>query len=277
MRKPLFLASAACASLLLACDASVDDLVSRGDELLFEAQYDAAARQYEAAVLEAGEVEDGEVAELRSIALTKLGEVRHLYLQDVQGALRAYRAVVDRAPGSEHAFHARVSIVRLLHDRLQDATGASRELAALIEAFPTRREVPALRMELANVAFRAGRMKLAVQQADRVLGAKDDTLAKDAALLLATIHRIEGRTEAALALYEGVLLRELDPETATRTRLDAAHCLEILSRLDEAMAMYESAKQTGIDRDLIAARMTRVRARLDSTRPTRASDTSIRP
>lgn len=252
------------APLASACTETASDLVARGDELSFSQQYAAAAKSYEAAVLESEGIEP-EAVTVRATALKKLGEVRHLFLADVQGALRAYRAVVEAAPGTELAFDARKAMVQLLRDRLNDPAAAAGELSALLEAFPDHQENALLRLEYARLAFRAGKMRSAIQHSQKLLEIPDKAIRQEAALLLASIHRLEGRRGDALALYEGLLAGNLDAKTEAQIRLEAGHCLEALGRFQEAIAAYEGA--TGaIDRDIVAARVTRVKARLEGNR-----------
>src|SRR5437016_657422 len=103
----------------------------RGDDLVYAQRYSEAVREYESALTTWSDHPDDSSVPLRIKTLQKLGEVRQHYLDDPQGALRAYRSAADLAPGTEDAFEVRLRAARLLRDRLTDASAAAVELANL--------------------------------------------------------------------------------------------------------------------------------------------------
>lgn len=249
---------------MVGCSESPSDLLHAGDELLFSQKYLDAAKRYEAVVLETRDDRAPEAVALRGVALKKLAEVRHHFLHDIEGALRTYRAAAELVPGTKDAFDARLAVVQILRDRLGDPATAATELAGLIDAFPDDAAIPGLRLEHARLAFRVGKYPLALSQAQRLVSVDDRTLRIEAGLLIGSIHRLEGRYEQALERYRTLLDDQLDAETRGRTRFELARCLEELGRLDEALEAYALAEADQVDRDLIAARVSRVKSRIES-------------
>jgi tetratricopeptide (TPR) repeat protein len=255
-----------------ACADSAFDSATRGDDLLFQRRYAQAARQYENALIELNDRRDVEGLELRRATLEKLGEVRHLYLNDPQAALRAYRAASEVAPGSESSFQARLRLVHLLRDRLGDPAAAASELAAVIDSFPERDGIEKLRLEEAQLSFRAGHYRQALESADAVWKAGTHALRIEAAMLMASIHEVEGRTEAALRIYQDMLEMPLRGEVASNIRFELGHCHEAMGDLPGALAHYTLARRDAPDLRLIDARMEHIRARIEaSAHPRRAS------
>jgi tetratricopeptide (TPR) repeat protein len=247
-----------------ACADSAQDIKRRADDLLFTRKYVEAARVYENALIETSERRDAEAIELRGAVLAKLGELRHLYLNDPQGALRAYRAAADLSPGTSAAFDSRLAVIALLRDRLNDPAAAANELAALIASFPERDGEGKLRMEHAQLAFRAGRYHEALTSAQQVGKGNDVALKIEAATLIASIHEVEGRTQEALKTYEGMLEMPLGDPLASNIRFEIAHCHEALGDLEGALQHYELAKEGSMNAALIDQRMQHVQARMNA-------------
>jgi len=257
----------ACFALLLGafagCQTTSEDRLHEGDELLFRRDYDGAAKIYEAVVVEsAPDSSDADADGLRIRALMGLAHVRHHFLDDAEGALRAYRAVMESAPGTTLAFDARRDTVRLLRDRMGDVEGAVTELASMIEAYPDRPETPVMRLELASLAFRAGQYSVAEAQARALIDRPaDSAVRREAKLLLGSVQALGGRSEEALVAFRALLAEPLDAPTQARVRFEIAMCLETLGRLDEAVAAYEQARAGAHDPDVISARADRARAK----------------
>ncbi|MFO0724610.1 MAG: tetratricopeptide repeat protein [Myxococcota bacterium] len=240
---------------------------------MFHAEYKVAAAKYEAVLVEVGD-KDPELLPVRLRALKALADLRHHYLSDREGALRAYRAVADLSPGTPAAFEARVAAARLLRDGMGEVETAIAELSAVLEAFPNRPEVPALSIELISLEFRAGHYEDARALAERV--ASDAKVGVEAQMILGSIHALSGRPDQALAVFRRLLAGALDPTTAARVRFEVGHILETQGRFEEAIAAYEEA-QDKMDPDVIEARVSRVKARLANVKGGRGTNTSIRP
>jgi tetratricopeptide (TPR) repeat protein len=251
--------------LLCACADPAADSVRRGDQLLFEGHYSEAAHAYELALTALAEDGDGASLGLHGETLAKLGEVRQYYLNDAQGALRAYRAVAELNVEPEEAFRARLSAARLLRDRVGDLTAAESELVRLLDRFPDRPHIGQLRLELAQLAFRIRDYAQARVQAQRVFDSKEASLMAEAGLLLASIHQEDGDMRGALALYGALLKSPLDEVMASRVRFEAAHCTEALGNLEGALRLYEAARAGSFNPDLVEAKLARVQERLDLT------------
>jgi tetratricopeptide (TPR) repeat protein len=239
-------------------------MARRGDDLLFARKYAEAARQSENALLELNERHDAGGLELRRQTLEKLGEVRHLYLNDAQGALRAYHAAAELSPGTDSAFESRLRVVTILRDRVGDASAAATELGSLIDAYPSRDGVDRLRLEHAQLSFRAGRYQQALESAMRVMKS-GKALEIEAASLVASIHEVEGRTQDALRTYQGMLEMRLPEEMASNIRFEVGHCHEALGDLRSAIEEYQAAQRGSPNPALIEARLARVQARLDAS------------
>lgn len=273
LRRALFLALPL--GLMFGCETSSDDLLKAADELVFRGEYKDASAKYEAVLVEVGD-KDPEQAPVRIRALTALADLRHHYLSDRDGALRAYRAVADLSPGTDAAFDARLAAARLLRDGLADVDNAIAELAAVVDAFPSRPEIPALRIELASLAVRAGHYDDARLHAERAAG--DAKVGVDAQVILASLHALGGRPDQALTIFRRLLAGPLEPATAARVRFEVGHLLETQGRFEEAIAAYEEAQGERMDPGVIEARVSRVKARLANAKVgARRAGTSIRP
>ena len=70
-------------------------------------RYEEAARQFELVLHECGDKSDADTTALRIDTLYKLGELRHFYLNDQDGALRTYRRITEISPAGKLAFETR--------------------------------------------------------------------------------------------------------------------------------------------------------------------------
>lgn len=268
-------------------------MLEEADALYYQRHYEAAARTYERLVAETGKT-DPRAREIHVASFERLAHLRHHFLGDVDGALRAYRALVELGPEPAVALHARLAIARLLRDRqgeLPAALDALREVEATLAqqapplADPAFRLDP-LRMEIARLAFRLERLDVATAALEAVLSSTAEvpaTVRREALLLASTVHAQDGRPELALEGFFALQAQGLDRETDARVRFEIARCLERLGRFEEALVAYDAALGDAIDAEVIEARATRVRARLTAQRGAVlqgqriAGATSIRP
>lgn len=245
------------------CTDRAASLAARGDVLLFERRYEDAARQFEIVLHECAERQDPEAVTLRRSTLRKLGEIRQYYLNDPQGALQAYRGVAELSAGMPEGFEARLRAVRLLKNRIRDPGRAAEELSALIEAYPTRPELDALRLELGQLSFRARHYKDALAQARGALTSESPRIKLDAAMLVASVHEVQGHVGEALKTYLLIFEMPLEPADSARVRFEVAHCYELLGQLPKALELYQRVLAEGSDAELVNARIARVEKRME--------------
>lgn len=244
------------------CARTTEDRLHAADELVFKRDYQAAAKLYEAVVVESSDT-DPDAAAVRSRALFALARVRRHYLADPEGALRAYRTLAEQDGGSELAFEARRDMVGLLRDRMGDLERASAELTSLVEAYTHRPEIPTLRLELARLAMQVGRYVAVRAQAEKILeGPADAATRREARLLLGSAHVLAEEPSEALEVFGALAREDVDAPTQERVRFEIARCLEMMGRLDEALAAYDEAAEVAKDPSVIELRSARVRAKL---------------
>lgn len=257
---------------LTACSRSSEDHLHAADELVFQRDYAAAARMYEAVVVEADA--DPEAGHIKARALFALARVRRHYLADPEGALRAYRALAEQAGTTELAFEARRDMVGLLRDRLGDLERAFTELTALVDTYRHRPEIPSLRLELARLAMQVGRYVAVRAQAEQILaGPADHATKREAQLLLGSAHVLAEEPDAALEVFGALAREDVDAPTRERVRFEIARCLEMMGRNEEALVAYDEALVGSRDPEVIRLRAARVRARMLAAK---AGGTSVR-
>ncbi len=258
-----------------ACSDPARDLATRGDEAVFAHEYQSAADDYEGALAECGDRKDEGTIRFKRGVLEKLAQVRQHYLHDVQGALRAYRIASDLEPGSDGAFQAHLRIVAILRDSVGDPGLAVAELSSVVETFADRPGLEPHRLELAQLAFRVRKYDEARVQAERVMAQGSAALKIEAAMLLASIHDVEGRVAEARRTYEDLLEMPLDPRLDARVRFELALCHERLNDLPAAIEQYTRALEGSTNPELVRARLTRVRTRLEGGTPRRIAAAPI--
>lgn len=225
---------------VVGCERPYEIAIHEGDAEAFREDYARAAKAYEAALLELQE-SGPKMARLRAETLIKLGEIRQNYLDDLDGALRAFRSA-SSTPIEALARDARLRTARLFRHRLGDAKSASRELGLLLQN-PGFESVPmSIWLEAASTAFAAAEYERALDLAQKVIGSGEAELVTPARELCASIYLLDGRLPEALAALETLRTEAGDLVRRTELSFETARILEKLGRLDDAKQRYEEAK-----------------------------------
>lgn len=228
----------------LACTSSLDRLYQRGDELLYLGRYEEAARQFELVLHECGDKNDVNTVALKSETLFKIGELKHFYLNDQDGALRTYRRITEIAPAGELAFKTRERIIKLMKSRSTETELLKAEIEMLMAKYPDRVQDDKWNLELAQLMLDARKYKKAESYAQKAIRSKSLAQRARAALLIASSQELDGRVAFAKNTYESLLKEASLPNDLRQiTLVSVAHCLEKMGQLRAAHVAYQDARK----------------------------------
>lgn len=250
------------------CRADYETAVREADALVSRGEYARATKSYEGALAEMQEL-GREAAALRCETLIKLGGIRQGFLDDQDGALRAYRSAFACA-GTATAREARLLTARLMRHRLHDPKGASREFAQLLQSEEGADLSAGVLLEAASYAFAAAEYDRAKELAERVVAGEDLALRTRARELVVSVLLLEERLPEALAALEPLRLETSEPPRRAALDFEAARILDKLGRLDEAKLAYERAKGGAPSEAWLEARL----GQLDEARVARDKELS---
>lgn len=253
-------------ALSFACAAEHEAAVRLADALVSRGDYARAAKTYESALSEMQAL-GADAAALRCETLIKLGGIRQGFLEDLDGALRAYRSAFACADPSV-AREARLLTARLFRHRLHDPKAASRELTQLLQTGGEAEFSPAVLFEAAAYAFAAGEYERVRELVEPVIAREDPTLRTRARELLISVLLLEDRLPDALAALEPLRLETTEPQRRAALDFETARILEKLGRLDEAKLAYERAKGGAPSEAWLEARL----AQLEEARVSREKE-----
>lgn len=237
----------------IACEAQFETTLREGDALVFRGEYTRALKAYEAALLEMQEVGAAGVSR-RCETLLKVGGIRQGFMEDLEGALRAYRSAAA-CPDERVVREARLFAARLYRHRLHDPKSASRELAQLLQLEPQGAADPAILFEAASHAFAAAEYDRARELAALVIARGEGTLRARARELQASVLLLEDRWPEALVVMESLRSETPDAHRGAALAFETARLLEKLGRFEDAKARYEAAKSGAPSEAWLAARL----------------------
>jgi|GEM_PF-6217453 len=246
-------------ALISGCTSIENRLSARGDELLFLRRYEEAARQFELVLHECGDKTDVDTAALRIETLYKLGELKHFYLNDQDGAMRTYRRITEISPAGKLAFETRKKIIKLMKFRSTEPELLQAEIEALMVSYPERVEDERWNLELAQLMINARKYAKAEAYAQEVLNSKKLHYRTRAALLIASSQELGDQVALAKMTYEKLLKeKNLSADLRQITMVSLAHCLEKMGQLKAARVAYLDAQKATRKTRFLDSRIQRI-------------------
>ncbi|MEE2902359.1 MAG: hypothetical protein VYC39_08515 [Myxococcota bacterium] len=234
-------------------------LSARGDELLYLRRYEEAARQFELVLHECGDKSDADTTALRIETLHKLGDLRHFYLNDQDGALRTYRRITEISPAGKLAFETRRKIIKLMKFRSTEPELLHAEIEALMNSYPGRVDDERWNLELAQLMLNARKYAKAEAYAQKVLKSTKMAYRARAALLIASAQELGDRVALAKKTYEELLKEQNLPDDLKQiTTVSLAHCLEKMGQLKAARVAYLDAQKATKNSRFLDSRIQRI-------------------
>ena len=170
---------------------------------------------------------DGEVDLIRGFSLAKL--------EQFEPAVEHLTRVVELAPGTPNAADALEALVRC-YRRLEQWDEAEQAVHQLVRLDASRRESPAMQLDLAEIAYFRGDSSTAEDHYQRVVSGDSDPTAKASGLhRLAWINIRNGNTEQAIGLLNQLMAEHAGHELGRKARLDRARCYQLLDKHSAAI------------------------------------------
>jgi len=230
-------------------------------DLTFHSQFRSAAAQYQSLLVELGRDESPQAQALRAAALSELGQLEALRLNDPEGAVQCYHKLAERYPERPEAFDARVQLADLLAHRFNDPRGALVQLAALVQSFPNHTDTDRYQYQLAKGYFALGDYAQTETEARLLLAHYPGSVEKiDTRMLLASSLALQGHRAEAIKLYQQVVA--LGPGAdASRAHLEIGRLYEGEGDLPRAEVALAKALPDSPNPGVVKVALSRVKRR----------------
>jgi len=256
-----------CALVFTAACSGERGKLDKARERVFHKDFTGAAALYHTVLIDLGRDESPQARDLRAAALSALGDLYYLNLDDPAQAVRNYRELAERYPERPEAFDARAHLAEILKDKFHDTRAALAQLAALVQSFPNHLDTDRYQYRAAQDYFELRDYAQTETELKLLLARYPGSGVRiDAQMLLASSLALQGRRPEALALYAQIA-REHPGADAGRANFEVARLYEESREYDKAETALAKALADHPEPTLVAAALERVKKRAARVRP----------
>lgn len=196
--------------------------------------------------------------------LYQRGTIYHLYQSRYIEAIADFRGLLGSYPDNAYAFESRWHIAELLENKIRDCKRAIVEYQRLIDDFETVVDDDLYQFRIAGCFFDILNFEQAKLEFYHLINNYPASpLVDDAYYQIANILQTQGALEDAEKAYILYLVRYPEGELALDAMFNLAATLEEMDRLDEALDHYNKIFPVYDNKEAIAWRIEKVRARME--------------
>jgi TolA-binding protein len=196
--------------------------------------------------------------------LYQRGTIYHLYQSQYIEAIADFRELLGSYPENMYAFESRRHIAELLENKIRDCRRAIVEYQRLIDDFDTVTNDDLFQFRIAGCFFDILNFEQAkLEYYHLINNYPASSLVDDAYYQIANILQTQGALQDAEKAYTLYLARYPEGDQVMDAMFNLAATLEEMDRLDEALDLYNNIFPFYDNKEAIAWRIEKVRARLE--------------